>query len=378
MAAAMLTRVRCAVRNVLPASARIWQSSLSGCQQSTMPEPLTVLNDEEQLMRDTVRRFAKEVIEPRVKIMDEASHMDEQLIDALFQQGFMGVEIDHKYGGSGLSFFIANLVIEEIAKVDPSVAACVDVHNTVVNTAINNNATEEQKARFLPKLATEFCGSFCLSEEGSGSDAFAMKTQAVKHGDKYVLNGTKLWISNAEHAGLYVVFANADPSKVPECNILGEVGKGYKYAIETLNEGRIGIASQMNGLTQGALNHVIPYTISRKQFGHSIFDFQSMNHQISKAVIQLEAAKLMTYNAARLKDAGLPFTKEAAMAKYMSSETASWVTSKCIDWMGGLGITKGFQVEKYFRDCKVGTIYEGTSNIQLNTIAKFLRQEYAE
>ncbi|XP_077992247.1 short/branched chain specific acyl-CoA dehydrogenase, mitochondrial-like [Glandiceps talaboti] len=422
MAASMLSRLGTKGKTLRPLAARICQSAFIRRQhtQPSFTEPLSVLSEDEQMMRDQMRRFATEQIGPLVKQMDETSEMDPKLIRALFEQGCMGVEVPAEYEGSGLSFFMANIIIEEIARVDPSVSACVDVHNTVVINAIRNNGTDEQKAKYLPKLANEMVGSFCLSEAGSGSDAFAMKMSAKPHGSDYILNGTKLWISNSEHAGVFVVFANADFSKgyrgitafivdrdaeglsigkpenklglkasstcpvhfdnvrVPACNVLGTVGQGYKYAIETLNEGRIGIAAQMIGITQGALDCVIPYTLDRKQFGHSIFDFQSMNHQISQAVIQLESARLMTYNAARLKDAGMAFTKEAAMAKYLASETASRVTSKCIDWMGGVGYTKDYPLEKFYRDCKVGTIYEGTSNIQLNTIAKFIKSEYQQ
>ncbi|XP_070540178.1 short/branched chain specific acyl-CoA dehydrogenase, mitochondrial-like [Ptychodera flava] len=425
--ASILTRVSAALTrtaSLRPCATRVLAATCQGNfvrkqhNQPQVAEPLSILSDDEQMVRDQVRKFAVDCIQPLVKEMDETSTMNEDLIQQLFLQGFMACEISPEYGGSGLSFFSTNLIIEEIARVDPSVSALVDVHNTVVITAVKNNGSEEIKAKYLPKLASEYVGSFCLSEAGSGSDAFALKMSAKKDGDHYILNGTKLWISNSEHSGLFVVFANTDFSegyrgitaflvepdmegfslgkkenklgirasstcpvhldnvRVPESNMLGTVGHGYKYAIQTLNEGRIGIASQMIGLAQGALDHTIAYTLERKQFGRSVFDFQSMQHQISQAVIELEAARLMTYNAARLKDAGKPFTKEAAMAKFLSSETAARITSKCIDWMGGVGITKDYPIEKYYRDCKVGTIYEGTSNIQLNTIAKFIKSEY--
>ncbi|XP_029466451.1 short/branched chain specific acyl-CoA dehydrogenase, mitochondrial [Rhinatrema bivittatum] len=330
----------------------------------------------------------------------------------------MAVETEEEYGGTGASFFSSILVIEELAKVDPSVSVLCDIQNTLINTLFRRCGTEEQKSTYLPRLAKDTIGSFCLSEAGAGSDAFSLKTVAEKKKDYYLLTGSKMWISNAEHAGVFLVMANADPSasykgitcfivprdteglhigkkedklglrasstcsltfesvKVPEKNILGEPGKGYKYAIEMLNEGRIGIAAQMLGLAQGCFDLTIPYTKQRVQFGKRIFDFQGMQHQIAHVATQLEAARLLTYNAARMQEAGRPFIKEACMAKYYCSEVASLTASKCIEWMGGVGFTKDYPIEKYYRDCKIGTIYEGTSNIQLNTMAKYIDKEY--
>lgn len=369
-------------------------------------------------MRDAVRKFAQERIAPFVSRMDEDSVMDADLISALFEQGLMGIEIGAEYGGTGSSFFSSILVIEELAKVDPSVSVLCDIQNTLINTLLMNLGTEEQKQQYLPRLASDTVGSFCLSESESGSDAFSLKTKAEKHKDYYIINGSKMWISNAEHAGVFLVMANADPAagyrgitcfivdrhteglhigrkenklglrasstcpltfdnmKVHEKNILGKVGHGYKYAIGMLNGGRIGIAAQMLGLAQGCFDHTVPYTRQRVQFGKRIFDFQGMQHQIAHVATQLEAARLLTYNAARLKEAGRSFIKEACMAKYFTAEVATLTTSKCIEWMGGVGFTKDYPIEKYYRDCKIGTIYEGTTNIQLSTMAKMIDQEY--
>ncbi|XP_016042148.1 short/branched chain specific acyl-CoA dehydrogenase, mitochondrial [Erinaceus europaeus] len=382
------------------------------------PAPLHALTDEEEMIKNTVRRFAKEKIAPLVSTMDEHSKMETSVIQGLFQHGLMGIEIDTKYGGTGASFFSSVLVIEELAKVDASVALVCDIQNTIINNVIKKHGTELQKATYFPKLATEQVGSFCLSEAEAGSDSFALKTRADKKGDYYVLNGSKMWISNAEYAGLFLVMANVDPSagykgitcfivdrdtnglhigkpenkmgirasstcpltfnnvKIPEANILGQIGHGYKYAIGSLNEGRIGIAAQMLGLAQGCFDYTIPYIKERIQFGKRLFDFQGLQHQVAHMATQLEAARLLTYNAARLLEAGRPFIKEASMAKYYASEVAGLTTSKCIEWMGGVGYTKDYPVEKYFRDAKIGTIYEGTSNIQLNTIARHIRAEY--
>ncbi|PWA21482.1 hypothetical protein CCH79_00003208, partial [Gambusia affinis] len=376
--------------------------------------PLQTYSEEESMMRDAVRKYAQERIAPFVPMMDENSTMDEEVIRSLFEQGLMGVEIDPEYGGTGSSFFSSILVIEELAKVDPSVAVLCDIQNTLINTLFVKLGTPAQKEKYLNRLSTDMIGSFCLSEAESGSDAFALKTRAEKHKDYFIINGSKMWISNAEHAGVFLVMANVDPSagyrgitcfivdrdtpgleickkenklglrasstcplnfdnvKVPEANILGEVSHGYKYAIGMLNEGRIGIAAQMVGLAQGCFDHTIPYTRQRVQFGKRIFDFQGMQHQIAHVATQIEAARLLTYNAARLKEAGRPFIKEACMAKYFSSEVATLTTSKCIEWMGGVGFTKDYPIEKYYRDCKIGTIYEGTTNIQLSTMAKFI------
>ncbi|XP_067286509.1 short/branched chain specific acyl-CoA dehydrogenase, mitochondrial [Pseudorasbora parva] len=380
--------------------------------------PLQTYTEEESMMRDAVRKFAQERIAPFVSKMDEDSVMDADVISALFQQGLMGMEVGVEYGGSGSSFFSSVLVIEELAKVDPSVSVLCDIQNTLINTLLMELGTEEQRERYLPRLASDTVGSFCLSEAESGSDAFSLKTKAEKCGDYYIINGSKMWISNAEHAGVFLVMANAEPAagyrgitcfivdrdtdglhigrkenklglrasstcpltfdnmKVHQKNILGKVGHGYKYAIGMLNGGRIGIAAQMLGLAQGCFDHAVPYTRQRVQFGRRIFDFQGMQHQIAHVATQLEAARLLTYNAARLKEAGRPFIKEACMAKYFCAEVATLTTSKCIEWMGGVGFTKDYPVEKYYRDCKIGTIYEGTTNIQLSTIAKIMDQEY--
>jgi len=383
--------------------------------------PLTTFNDNEQMFRESTRKFALDVISPLVREMDEHSEIHQSVMDGLFEQGFMGIEIPDEYDGTGASFMSAILVIEELARIDPSISVFCDVQNTLVNTMLIKLGTDVQKAEWLPRLATDTVGCFCLSEAGSGSDAFAMRTTAKKDGDDFIINGDKLWITNSGHAGFFFVFANADPQlmkdnpkkaykgitlflvpgdaegltvgkkedklgirasstcpvnfsdvRVPASAIVGESGKGYKYAIECLNEGRIGIAAQMVGLAQGAMDIAIPYTKERKQFGRATFDFQGMQHQISEVCTRLEAARLLTYNAARMKEAGQPFVKEAAMAKYYSSEVAAFATTKSIEWMGGVGFVKDFPLEKFYRDVKIGSIYEGTSNIQLNTIAKLL------
>ncbi|CAO2583607.1 Short/branched chain specific acyl-CoA dehydrogenase, mitochondrial [Lemmus lemmus] len=370
------------------------------------------------MMKEAVKKFAQEQIAPLVSTMDENSKMEKSVIQGLFQQGLMGIGIDAKYGGTEVSFFSTVIVIEELAKVDASVALVCDIQNTIVNNLLRKLGTEEQKATYFPKLATEIMGSFCLSEAGAGSDPFSLKTRAEKNGNDYIINGSKMWISNAENAEIFLVFANADPAsgyrgitcflvdrdtegfhvgkkenklgirasstcqltfenvKVPETNVLGKVGHGYKYAIGSLNEGRIGIAAQMLGLAQGCFDYTIPYIKERIQFGKRVFDFQGLQHQVAQVATQLEAARLLTYNAARLVEAGRPFIKEASMAKYYASEVAGLTTSKCIEWMGGVGYTKDYPVEKFFRDAKIGTIYEGTSNIQLNTIAKHIDAEY--
>ncbi|XP_002722640.3 short/branched chain specific acyl-CoA dehydrogenase, mitochondrial isoform X2 [Oryctolagus cuniculus] len=380
--------------------------------------PLQTFTDEEMMIKSSVKKFAEEQIAPLVSSMDENAKMENSVIQGLFQQGLMGIEVDTKYGGTGASFFSTVLVIEELARVDASVAIVCDIQNTIINKLIKKHGTEEQKATYFPKLITEKLGSFCLSEAGAGSDSFSLKTTAEKKGNYYVLNGSKMWISNAGQADLFLVMANVDPAlgykgitsflvdrdtegfhigkpenklglrasstcpltfenvKVPESNILGQVGHGYKYAIGILNEGRIGIAAQMLGLAQGCFDYTIPYIKERKQFGKRLFDFQGLQHQVAHVATQLEAARLLTYNAARLLEAGRPFIKEASMAKYYASEIAGLTTSKCIEWMGGVGYTKDYPVEKYFRDSKIGVIYEGASNIQLNTIAKVIDTEY--
>ncbi|XP_035675029.1 short/branched chain specific acyl-CoA dehydrogenase, mitochondrial-like [Branchiostoma floridae] len=392
----------------------------AGHPVSEVVMPLTVLSEDEQMMRDSVAKFAKEKIGPLVREMDQNSKMDDSVLQGLFENGLMGVEVEAEYGGTDSTFFSSCLVVEELARVDPAVAVLVDIQNTLIVTSLRLHGTEEQKQKYLPRLATDTVGSFCLSESESGSDAFALKTRADKKGDYWVLNGSKMWISNSEQAGLFLVFANADSSqgykgistflvdrdtpgltidkhedklgirasstcpvhfedvKIPESHLLGTLGHGYKYAIGLLNEGRIGIAAQMVGLAQGCFDHAVPYTMERKQFGQSIFNFQSMQHQISEIATEIEAARLLVYNAARLREAGHPFIKQAAMAKFYAAEVAAKTTAKSIEWMGGVGFTKDYPVEKFYRDCKIGAIYEGTNNIQLSTIARYLKQEWQQ
>uniref|UniRef100_A0A2K6RE27 Short/branched chain specific acyl-CoA dehydrogenase, mitochondrial n=1 Tax=Rhinopithecus roxellana TaxID=61622 RepID=A0A2K6RE27_RHIRO len=349
--------------------------------------PLQTLTDEEMMIKSSVKKFAQEQIAPLVSTMDENSKMEKSVIQGLFQQGLMGIAVDPKYGGTGASFLSTVIVIEELAKVDASVAVFCEVQNTLINTLIGKHGTEEQKATYLPQLTTEMAGSFCLSEAGAGSDSFALKTRADKEGDYYVLNGSKMWISSAEYAGLFLVMANVDPTI------------GYKGITAFLvdrdtpglhigkPENKLGLRAsstcpvtfenvKMLGLAQGCFDYTIPYIKERMQFGKRLFDFQGLQHQVAHAATQLEAARLLTYNAARLLEAGKPFIKEASMAKYYASEIAGQTTSKCIEWMGGVGYTKDYPVEKYFRDAKIGTIYEGASNIQLNTIAKLIDAEY--
>uniref|UniRef100_A0A5S6QIQ6 Short/branched chain specific acyl-CoA dehydrogenase, mitochondrial n=1 Tax=Trichuris muris TaxID=70415 RepID=A0A5S6QIQ6_TRIMR len=379
---------------------------------------LTQLSTDEEIMKSSSAKFAKEMVEPLVARMDKESCLDPAVLRGLFRNGFMGIEIPSEYGGSEAPFFCVVQVVEELAKVDASTAIVCDVQNTLINPLLLAYGKEEQKKLYLPALSKDLIGAFCLSESASGSDAFAMKTTAKRSGGDYIIKGEKLWITNAEHAGIFLVFANVDPSKgykgitcfivdrqltgvsvaknedklgirasstcpvhfdevrVPARCILGEVGQGYKYAMEALNEGRIGIAAQMIGISQGCVDRTIPYLKERKQFGQRLFDFQGMQHQLADACTKIEAARLLTYNAARLNEAGLPFVKEAAMAKLYSSQVAGETTSRCVEWMGGNGFTKEYPVEKYYRDCKIGAIYEGTSNIQMNTIAKQISKEY--
>jgi len=381
---------------------------------SDSPAPLTHLGEDEKLFRDTVRSFSRKQIAPLVREMDEAAVLNKALLCQLFELGLMGLEIPEEYGGQGGNFFQCILAIEEISSVDPSVGVVVDVQNTIVNNAILRWADASQKKRYLPRLAADTVGSYALSEAGSGSDAFALTTAACDRGDYFLLTGRKLWISNAAEAGLFLLFANANPAaghrgitaflierdfpgfhvgkkedklgirasstcelildecRVPKENVLGEVGKGYKIAMETLNEGRIAIGSQMAGLAQGALGHAIAYARQRKQFGQAIGEFQAVRFELAKMATEVEAARLLVYNAARMRDAGLPFVKEAAMAKYYASRVAEDVASAAIEIHGGVGVTKDYPVEKLWRDSKIGRIYEGTSNIQLLTIAKKL------
>jgi len=378
------------------------------------PAPLTSLSEEERLFQSTVRRFAQEQIAPHVREMDESAHFHKDILDQFFTLGLMGIEIPEEYGGQGGSFFQCVLAVEELSAVDPSAGVIVDVQNTIVNNAILRWANDDQKRRYLPRMAADTVGSYALSEAGSGSDAFAMATRAVEDGDRFLLTGRKLWITNAGESGLFLLFANANPAAgyrgitaflierdfrgfqvgrkedklglrasstcelildncaVPKANVLGEVGKGYKIAIETLNEGRIAIGAQMIGLARGALSAAVGYAKLRKQFGKPISEFQGVQFELARMATDLEAARLLVYNAARLRDAGQPFVTEAAMAKYFSSEIAEKAASRAIEVFGGIGITKECPVEKLYRDAKIGRIYEGTSNIQLVTIAKQL------
>ena len=366
------------------------------------------------MFKEAVRDFATSEIAPRVSAMDEKQEMDADLIPQLFELGLMGVEIPEHHGGTGADFFTSILVVEELARVDPSVSVLVDVQNTLVINALIRWADDEQKARYLPALASETVGAYALSEAGSGSDAFALSSRATQTDDGWVLNGQKLWITNGKEAGLFIVFATVDADAgykgitaflveadfdgfsvgkkedklgirasstcelvledvhVPAENVLGEVGQGYKVAIETLNEGRIGIGAQMLGLAQGALDHTLQYVQEREQFGRSIGSFQGVQFQLAEMATEIEASRLLVYNAARLKDAGEPFLTQAAMAKLKASEVAQVVSSRCIDLFGGYGFTKEYPVEKLYRDAKIGTIYEGTSNMQKQTIAKIL------
>jgi alkylation response protein AidB-like acyl-CoA dehydrogenase len=380
--------------------------------QQVAPMALTQLGGDEQLFRNTVRRFATEQIGPLVRGMDEAQQMDASLIQKLFDLGLMGIEVPEQYGGAGGTFFQAILAVEEISAVDPSVGVMVDVQNTLCINALIRWATEEQKKKYLTRLATDTIGSYALSEASSGSDAFALQARAVKRGDDYVLNGQKLWITNAKEAGLFIVFATIDPAAgykgitaflvekgapgftlgkkedklgirasstcelifndcvVPAEQVLGDPGKGYKIAIETLNEGRIGIGSQMLGLAEGAWGHAAKWAKERKQFGKALVEFQAMQFQLAEMATDIEAARLLVYNAARLKDAKLDFLKEAAMCKYFTSQVAERVASLAVEVYGGSGFVKDYPVEKLYRDAKIGKIYEGTSFMQLAIIAK--------
>ena len=381
-----------------------------------LPPPLSRLSEDEQLLRANVRAFAEAEIAPLVREMDEQAAIPQALIDQLFDLGVMAIEIPESYGGAGAHFFLSLIAVEELSRVDPSVAVLVEVQNTLVINALLRWGSEDLKHRFLPKLSSGTIGAYALSEAGSGSDAFALATRAVESGDDWILTGRKLWITNANEAGLFVVFANVDPDsghrgitafvverdrvglqvgkkedklgirasstcelllddcRVPKANILGERGRGYKVAIETLNEGRIGIGAQMVGLSQGALDHTLAYVQERKQFGKTVGSFQAVQFQLAQAATDLEVARLAVYNAARLRDAGRPFLTEAAMAKLFSSQVAERVTSLAVQLLGGVGYTKDYPVEKLYRDAKIGQIYEGTSNMQLQTIAKQLME----
>ncbi len=374
--------------------------------------PLTQLSEEESLFYSTVRKFAEEAIAPHVRAMDDEQRLAEGLVERIFDLGLMGIQIPEELGGAGGSFFDAVLAIEAISTVDPAVAVLVDVHNTLVVNALRRWGTEAQQRHWLPKLAAGTVGAYALSEAGSGSDAFALQTRAEKVPGGFRLSGRKLWISNAREAGLFIVFATLDPSagyrgitaflieagtkgfkvgrkedklgirasstcelildgcEIPEENLLGEPGKGYKIAIETLNEGRIGIGAQMLGLAEGAWGHAARYARERRQFGKPIAEFQAVQFTLAEMATEIEAAKLMVYNAARLKDAGQPYVREAAMTKYFTSQVAERVASQCVEVFGGNGFVRDYPAEKYYRDAKIGKIYEGTSNMQLATIAK--------
>ncbi len=378
------------------------------------PAPLVSLTEDETLFRDTVRQFAEETVKPHVKEMDEKGVFEPSLIKNFFELGLMGIEVPEQYGGGGGTFFEAILAVEELSRVDASVGVIVDVQNTLVNNALMRWTTDEQKKRFLPKMCADTVGAYALSEANSGSDAFALQTRAELKGDDYVLNGQKLWITNAKEAGIFILLATVDPAagykgitafvvekdmagfavgkkedklgirasstceliltdcRVPKANVLGEVGKGYKIAIETLNEGRIGIGAQMIGLARGAWEYAVKYAQERKQFGKAIADFQGIQFQIAQMATEIEAGRMLLYNAARMKDARMNFVKEAAMTKLFCSQVAERVASLCVEIYGGYGFTKDYPVEKYFRDSKIGKIYEGTSNMQLQTIAKLV------
>ena len=376
--------------------------------------PLTNLSEDETLFRDNIRQFAEEKIRPLVKEMDEKGVFEKDLIREFFQLGLMGIEIPEQYGGGGAKIFEAILAVQELSRVDASAGVVVDVQNTLVNNALLRWGSEEQKKRYLPRMAADTVGAYALSEAHSGSDAFGLQTRAALKGSEYVLNGRKLWITNAKEAGLFVLFATLDRTagykgitaflvennfpgfsvgkkedklgirasstceliledcRIPKENVLGEPGKGYKIAIETLNEGRIGIGAQMIGLARGAWEYACKYVQERKQFGKAIAEFQGIQFQIAQMATEIEAARLMVYNCARMKDAGVNFVKEAAMTKLFASQVAERVTSLAIEIYGGYGFTKDYPVEKYWRDAKIGKIYEGTSNMQLATIAKLV------
>ncbi|MGE0820755.1 MAG: acyl-CoA dehydrogenase [Candidatus Binatia bacterium] len=381
-------------------------------EEQAVRAPVTTLTDEEQLFREMVRDFAEKRIKSSVMDMDRAGRLPRELIDELFTLGVMGIEIPEIYNGAGSNFLMSILAIEELARVDPSVAVCVDVQNTLVNNALLRWLTPAQQSRFFPRLATDTVGAYALSEPGSGSDAFSMTTQARQDGDSFILNGRKQWITNGAEAGIYLLFANADPSKgyrgitgfvierefpgfsvgkkedklgirasstcelvledvrVPRANVVGEVGQGYKVAIETLDEGRIGIGAQMVGLAQGAFEAALAYSKERQQFGRPIAEFQAIQFQLAEMATDIEAARLMVYNTARMKEAGQSFVRQAAMTKYFCSQVGERVASHALEIFGGVGYTKDFPAEKFYRDAKIGKIYEGTSNIQLQTIAR--------
>lgn len=376
--------------------------------------PLSALSEEESAFREAVAEFAQQEVRPRVQEMERAARIDPTLVPALFELGLMGIEVSEKYGGAGGSLMMVTLAVEEISRVDASAAIMVDVQNTLVNYPISRYGTDAQREKYLPLLTSKTIGAYALSEAGSGSDAFGLATRAEKRGEDWALTGRKLWITNGADAGVFVVFVNANPAAgykgitafiverdtpgftvgkkedklgirassttellfdgcvVPAANVLGEVGQGYKIAIETLNVGRIGIGAQMIGIARGALDATLEYVKERKQFATRLADFQGIQFQLAQAATELEAARLLVYNAARIKDSGQPFTREAAMAKLFASQVCERVTSLCVELHGGYGYTKDYPVEKFYRDAKIGTIYEGTSNMQLQTIAKLM------
>jgi alkylation response protein AidB-like acyl-CoA dehydrogenase len=382
--------------------------------QALMNSGLSVLSEEEELFRSSVREFAEGEVRPKVEAMEHAGKLDQDIIKQCFELGLMAIESPEEYGGAGSTIFNAILAIEELARVDASVSVFVDVHNTLVTNAFMRWGNDEQKKKYLSQMAERRVGAYALSEASSGSDAFALKTRAVDKGDHFELSGQKLWITNGNEAEIFIVFATVDPAagykgitafivekqfegftvgkkedklgirassttelifdncKVPKENVLGEVGKGYKVSIETLNEGRIGIGAQMLGIAQGAYEAALRYTAEREQFGQSINSFQGIQFQLAEMAVDIEATRLLVYNAARLKDAGRPFVKEAAIAKLYSSRCAEKVSSKAIELYGGYGYVKDYPVEKFWRDSKIGAIYEGTSNMQLQTIAKLI------
>ena len=376
--------------------------------------PLTVLSEDETMFRDAVTAFADEQVRPRVQVMDRAGKLDAELIPRFFELGLMGITVPEEYGGAGGTMMMVALAVEAVSRVDASSAILMDVQNTLVNSPLTRFGTDAQRKHYLAKLTAGTVGAYALSEPGSGSDAFGLATRAERRGEDWVLTGRKLWITNGAEAEMFIVFATIDPSAgyrgitafivergfagfsvgkkedklgirassttelildgcvVPAANVLGPVGQGYKIAIETLNEGRIGIGAQMIGVARGALDATVHYVRERTQFGKPLAEFQGIQFQLAQAATELEAARLMVYNAARLEDAGRPFTQEAAMAKLFSSQVTERVTSLCVELHGGYGYTKDYPVEKFYRDAKIGTIYEGTSNMQLQTIAKLL------
>ncbi|KIV95793.1 hypothetical protein PV10_03404 [Exophiala mesophila] len=383
------------------------------------PTPITHFSETEIMLAESIQKWSEEVVAPKVREMDESEQMDPAIVEQMFEQGLMAFEIPEEYGGSGMNFTSAIVGIEELARVDPSVSVLCDVHNTLVVTAILKYGSEALKKEWLPKLATNTVGSFCLSEPASGSDAFALKTKAVRTENGYKINGSKMWITNSMEADFFIVFANLNPEagykgitafiltkdmkgfavakkekklgirasstcvitfddvEIPKANLLGKEGQGYKYAIGLLNEGRIGIAAQMTGLALGAWENAAKYVWNdRKQFGQYIGEFQGMQHQLAQAYTEICAARALVFNAARKKEAGEDFVTDAAMAKLYASQVAGRVSSLAVEWMGGMGFVREGIAEKFFRDSKIGAIYEGTSNIQLTTIAKALQKKY--